>query len=51
MLLIEDNFKLFDDRCGFNTDFMKAFDVFQEVAIVDVENIKRRIRGEEVSSV
>jgi len=30
---------------------MKAFDVFQEVAIVDVENIKRRIRGEDRSVV
>jgi hypothetical protein len=47
MLLIEDNFKLFDDKCGFNTDFMNAFDIFQEVALKDVEQIKRKIRGEE----
>lgn len=46
MLLIEDNFKLFDDKCGFDTDFMHAFDEFQKIAIVDVENIMRKIRGE-----
>jgi hypothetical protein len=47
MLLIDDSFKLFDDKCGFDTDFMHAFDDFQKQALIDVENIKRKIRGDE----
>lgn len=46
MLLIDDNFKLFDDKCGFDTSFMHAFDEFQQQALKDVEYIKRKIQGD-----
>ncbi len=50
MLLIEDNFRLFDDKCGFDTEFMHAFDDFQKEALKDVEYIKRKIKEEDNDS-
>ena len=50
MLLIEDNFKLFDEKCGFDTEFMHAFDVFQQEALKDVEYIKMKIKGDSGST-